>query len=316
MRRVALIFLYVGWILSACQPAAPQSPPSQAVRPEISAQNFPALDSSTSAEPILAGIVCEFLNVPCAWVEWPLSGGRRWMPKMSAEVGEFDGYKVSGTHEAYLNLIRGEADLIIAARKPSADEWVEAAVYDVNLEIQPVALDAFIFIVNEENPAAYLTTEQIRAIYTGKLKDWKDAGGPAGEIHPYQRDRNSGSQELMISLVMRSTPMIDAPDMILPTMFAPFYAVSEDLLGIGYSIFFYEQNLAPVEEKVKPIGVDGVYPDPKTIARQEYPYTTEVYAVIRKGETGLNRRLMDWLRSPDGQALVAQTGYVPRYPSE
>ncbi len=92
-----------------------------------------------------------------------------------------------------------------------------------------------------------------------------------------------------------------------------FYAVSTDPAGIGYSIFFYEENMAPRKESVRLLAVDGVIPSSASIRSRAYPYTTEVYAVTRDDlpKNSLARQLLDWLRSRGGQALIEDCGYVP-----
>jgi phosphate transport system substrate-binding protein len=281
--------------------------------PAIEASDFPRLDGSTSAGPILTMIACKFAGVPCVWFEGLLDGERRLAPDVTNFTGQFPEFVVSGTHDAYLNLVDGKADLILVARQPSAEENARAALSGISLDVEPVALDAFVFIVNEDNPLPGLTSGQIRGIYTGAIKDWRDVGGEPAEIHPYQRDEQSGSQQLMRELVMGGARMIDAPDMILLTMIAPFYAVSTDPDGIGYSVYYYEERLAPQAEQVRLLAVDGILPDQERIASRNYPYTTEVYAVMRASQPAgsASRRLRDWLRSADGQALIAETGYVP-----
>jgi len=111
---------------------------------------------------------------------------------------------------------------------------------------------------------------------------------------------------------MKSTPMVNAPDLVLLKMIAPFYAISEDPLGIGYSVFYYEENMAP-NEYIKLIAVDGVQPTLGSIKNKEYPLTTEVYSVVRADSSlsSLAVHLRDWLLTPEGQELVAQSGYAP-----
>ncbi|MCJ7535789.1 MAG: hypothetical protein MUO57_09680, partial [Anaerolineales bacterium] len=101
------------------------------------------------------------------------------------------------------------------------------------------------------------------------------------------------------------------PSLVLLKMIAPFYAISEDPLGIGYSVFYYEENMAP-NENIKLLAVDGVQPNLESIQAKRYPFTSDVFAVVRAGSspTSLAVRLRDWLLSPAGQELVAQSGYA------
>jgi len=189
---------------------------------------------------------------------------------------------------------------------------VRQRIFEVKLVAEPIALDAFVFILNIENPIDNLTLEQIQEIYMGRITKWDEVGGLDSLITPYQRNDNSGSQELMKSLVMLDFPMINAPEMMLPSMMAPINAISNDPDGIGYSVYFYEQFMAP-NESLKLCGVNGVVPSFETIQARIYPFTTEVYSVIRADlpTDSIAFRLRNWVLSTEGQAVVAESGYVP-----
>jgi phosphate transport system substrate-binding protein len=278
--------------------------------PVLTGDDYPRIDGSTSTAPLGATIACSLLDVPCIWVDF-IDGNNYMMPDLTNYQGEFPEINHSGTHSAYLNLINREVDLILVARLPSADELDLAVLSGITLVTQPVALDAFVFILNENNLVEGLTLEEVQRIYTGELTNWEQVGGDDGEIHPYQRDEQSGSQQLMEELVMKDLPMIDAPLMVLMKMIAPFYAISEDPLGIGYSVYYYEENMAP-NEMVKSIAVDGIKPDRESIQARQYPFTTEVYAVVRADSPPSSTaiHLRDWLSTPAGQDLIEQSGYI------
>ncbi len=302
-------------------PAATQLIPPTAIAVDISqlgVEDYPRVDGSTSAYPLQITLACQILDVPCIWMEGDLfSTTRSVIPDPEFE-GSSDQVEMiysiyhNGTHGSYMNLIEGNADIIIVARPPSEDELQAAEQSELRLEFKPIALDAFVFVVNEANPVNDITLDNIRNIYTGEITRWLTLGGSFGEIHTYQRNRNSGSQELMESLVMRGEPMIESPDMILESMMGPIHAISDNPLGIGYSVYFYAAFIFP-HERVKMIAVDGVHPTSENIADRSYPLTTEVYAVIRGDapQESAERLLLDWLQTAEGQAAIARSGYVP-----
>jgi len=310
-----LSFLFIPLLLITCSKESPTQEVGFSTTsfplPQITAGNYPAMDGSTSTSPVGAMLACKIIGVPCKWME-NMDGSRSIFPNLTNFQGEFPAIGHHGTHNAYLNLINKEADLILVARLPSLDEINLANSFGVRLVPEPVALDAFVFIVNEVNPVEQLTKSEIQRIYTGEIINWDQVAGRDEEIHPYQRNENSGSQELMRALVMGDLHMLDVPEMVLPKMIAPFYAVSEETAGIGYSVYYYEQNMAP-EERVKLVEVDGIKPNSKSIQSKEYPLTTEVYVVIR-GDLSAGSiafQLRDWLLSPEGQELMKKSGYVP-----
>jgi phosphate transport system substrate-binding protein len=184
---------------------------------------------------------------------------------------------------------------------------------DVDLTYEPVALDAFVFLVNSHNEVDNLSIKQIRDIYSGRIKSWQQVGGKKRVIQPYQRTRNSGSQELMQSLVMKDRKMVDAPDLLTGAlMSSPFLAIDEDKQGIGYSVYFYQEFMSP-PAGIKAIAVDGVEPTSENIRSREYPLVTDVFVAVRKDQPSESsaRRLFDWLLTPEGQAVVEKSGYVP-----
>lgn len=285
---------------------------------DFTTRDYPRVDGSTSAHPLNVSIACRLLDVPCEW-GWGYDGTRRPFPSAEdpsdEETAAFirDSIVHRGTHDAYVNLIEKRVDLILVARLPSPDELALAEDRGVGLESRPIALDAFVFILNRHNPVGDLTIEQIRGIYSGRITNWSQVGGPDEEIQPYQRNANSGSQELMRTLVMKDLEMVDAPELLLlASMMGPFNALSSDVDGIGYSVYFYKEFMAPGEE-IKLCAVEGVLPNAGTIASREYPFTTEVYAVIRDNlyEGSNAYQLWDWLLTEEGQEAIEESGYVP-----
>jgi phosphate transport system substrate-binding protein len=216
------------------------------------------------------------------------------------------------THGAYVSLIEQSSSLILVARAPSLDEIALARKAGVELDIRPVARDAFVFVVNAENKINGLSQDQVHGIYTGKITNWNEVGGEDKAIHARTRDRNSGSEELMKKHVLREFPIIAGPDRISRTMGGTLDAVAESPEAIAYSVFYYERVMNP-RAQIKPIAINGVLPTSTSIADGTYPFVEPVLVVIRRdvAPQSASVALRDWLLSPAGQALVAQSGYAP-----
>jgi ABC-type phosphate transport system substrate-binding protein len=216
------------------------------------------------------------------------------------------------THDAYVALAHGTSDVILVAREPSNDELALATQTRIAFDVRPIALDAFVFIANSQNEIAGLTLEQIRAIYGGRVKNWKDVGGADMEIYSVTRGANSGSLELMKKLVMHDLGMIQGGWRMASTMVGTLDKVAQRKDALAYSVYYYERVMNPRPE-IKPLAVDGVLPTSQTIADRSYPLVEPVYVVTRKDITpdGPAAILRDWLLSSDGQKLIAQSGYVP-----
>ena len=199
------------------------------------------------------------------------------------------------TRGAYQALVDGDADLIFCAA-PSQAQLDYATQNGVELELTPIGLEAFVFFVNENNPVSSLTQEQLRAVYAGEITNWNELGGPDRLICALQRNEGSGSQTRFLAFMEGR-----------PTAHRPFAFLGA---SIGFSFRYYLDGIVRAEG-VKLLAVDGVYPGREEIRAGDYPLTSPFYAVSRKGEPNPNvERILDFIRSPAGQQIVEQSGYV------
>ncbi len=238
----------------------------------------------------------------------------------------------STTHYAYENLIHkentsenyvhynldafiklGSVDLVIAT-EPSDEELTLADNWGVELKKTPVCYDAFVFITHKNNPVDSLTVEQIKKIYTGEIKNWKEVGGKDEKIRAFQREKNSGSQTAMENLVMGGADMIDPIEVkIIVGMGELVDAVAEyenETASLGYTYRYYIDTLYK-NDNIKTIAVNGVAPTDENIRNESYPFTTNYYGVIRQGdEDKIGGQFLDWMLSDEGQECIAQAGYI------
>jgi phosphate transport system substrate-binding protein len=243
------------------------------------------------------------------------------------------------------------SDIILVARKPSADELATAQKFGFEYDVRPIARDGLVFLVHRTNKVDNLSLAQIRSIYLNEesAKNWKQFGGSGGDGFPggydgsiclYERERNSGSRELMDELVMtdevlrkaiteekeeniktlrdnwdnirreRQTPITSGGGGF--GMGGAYFAVASDKDGISYSVNYYERFMIGVPQ-VRAIAVDGVRPNYETIRTKKYPLVSDVYVVTLKGiaEDSPAAKLRNWLLTEDGQRCIKESGYVP-----
>ena len=296
----------------------PLATPSQNLNEKIAKLNFtkatyPKVDGSTSNYPLGRLIALKSLNIPYKLQTY--YDNSQYFELNGTKDDDDYFYKNivhTSTHDSYINLINKKVDLALEARLPSADEIQEAKKQGVELEAKPIALDGFVFVLNTNNPISNLTVEQIQKIYMGKITNWNEVGGNSEKINAYQRELNSGSEELMRDLVMKNLPIIDTPYMIISTMSGLLNKVAQENNAIGYSIYYYVTFMMP-DAKNKLCSVNGILPNKETITNKKYTYTTEVYAVIRKDldKNSTAYQLREWLFTQEGQKVVAESGYVP-----
>ncbi len=288
----------------------------------LSIDTYPVIDGSTSTLPLNTVIACELMGLSYQWQENVEGQAVSW--SMEPRIGKglrkkFDRVvKCSQTHNSYINLIDGAAQIALTARTMSADEKQYAAEKGVTLIETPIALDAFIFIVSRYDSEINLTTKNIQDIYTGKVTDWaeldgKTYSGPA-PIRPYIRNQNSGSQELMDLLIMKDLPYKDLPiyqETLIWNMAGLIDAIGSDYNAIGYTVYYYNEQIIRAKHSLQAVAIDGVLPNVQTIGNRTYPYTTEVYAVIRSDTdpSSMAYRVYEWFQTTRGKIAINKSGY-------
>ena len=103
---------------------------------------------------------------------------------------------------AYKNLINGEADIVFG-NEPSSKDIEMAKTNNIDLILTPIGKEAFVFFVNSQNKVDNLSKENIKDIYTGKIKNWKELGGDNMRIKAYQMD-NIGKWQITFTNFMAS----------------------------------------------------------------------------------------------------------------
>ena len=86
-------------------------------------------------------------------------------------------------------------------------EFKKAVVNDVFPVAHVIAMDGVCPVVHPSNPVNELTTAQVRAIYKGEIKNWKELGGVDMPIVVISRDTSSGTYESFNELVMHKEKM-------------------------------------------------------------------------------------------------------------
>ena len=235
--------------------------------------------------------------------------------KRSELNNEFRKYVAfNNTVYAFKDLINKRCDVFFGAM-PSQKQREEAAAIGEELVLTPIANEAFVFFTSSDNPVKSLTTQQIRDIYSGKVKNWQPLGGEDRRILAFQRPEGSGSQTLL-QHIMDDTPIMEPlKTEYIPSMGGIGESVAEyngDAGALGFSFkFFLTGMLGRKDAPVKILAIDGVYPTDENIRSGQYPFTTKLYAITLKSNTKPQlTHFLSWMQSPQGQALAERVGYV------
>ena len=203
-------------------------------------------------------------------------------------------------------LIDGVVEMAQASRSIRDKEIAHAKEKGINVVEHTIARDALAVIIHPSNPVTNLTRAQIKDIYMGKITNWRDVGGKNQKIVATSRDVASGTFKAFNEMILDEGRAKQSPDVLLQASSAAVVgAVTHTKGAIGYVGMGY------LRPEIKGITVDGVAPTKENLLAGKYPLGRPLFIYTAGQPTGLAKRFMDFVMSPDGQRIVEDTGFVP-----
>ena len=204
-------------------------------------------------------------------------------------------------------LIDGTTDIADSSRFIKDSEVklaVEKGAYPVPFA---VAYDCIVPVVHPSNAVKNLTLDQLQGIYMGKIKNWKDVGGPDGEIVVISRDTSSGTYEVWEEKVLKME-RVYAGALLQASSGAVAQAVSKNKNSIGYLGIGY------LNKDVKALTVNDVTGNEETTLNGKFPVARALYMFTRGWPTGDSLKFINYMLHPQkGQKFVKEAGFVPLY---
>ncbi|NDV27033.1 PstS family phosphate ABC transporter substrate-binding protein [Desulfovibrio sp. JC010] len=205
-------------------------------------------------------------------------------------------------------LIDGTTDIAMMSRDMK-DKEIKKATDNGRKPVQfIVALDCIVPVVNPGNPVSKLSKDQLWGIYTGKITNWKDVGGDDAKIVVISRDTSSGTYDCWKSKVMKKDGKkhrVFPGALLQASNGAVAQAVSKNKKAIGYV------GLAYLNKELKGVEVNGVLASVATAKDGSYPVSRGLNLYTPGEPTGESKALLDYMMSPAGQKLAADTGFIP-----
>ena len=206
-------------------------------------------------------------------------------------------------------LINGTTDICQASRAMKAAEKskLRDRYASTGVEI-PVARDGLSIYVNESSPLTEISTGQLKDIFTGKVTNWKELGGPDNKIIVYSRENSSGTYVFFKEHILEGRDFSPRAQ-TMPGTASVVNAVAKEKFGIGYGGGAYAKGIKIL--KVKKDGGTAVAPELKTVQDGSYPLARPLFFYTKNKPSGDVKAFVDWVLSSEGQAVVEKVGYYP-----
>ncbi len=212
----------------------------------------------------------------------------------------------SGSGNGIKSLINGDCDIGQSSRFMTDGEFAAAVDNGVTPIAHVVALDGIAPVVHPANPVQELSLDELRDIYAGKIRNWREVGGPDREIVAISRDTNSGTYGVWSNVVMRGTDMASHVEYV-GSNGAIRSRVKDTKAALGFV------GLGFLDRALKGVKVNGVEPTPATTATGEFPIARPLF-FFTDGYPELGstlHRFVNLYQTPTGQQLVEGLGFVP-----
>jgi phosphate transport system substrate-binding protein len=204
-------------------------------------------------------------------------------------------------------IIDGTTDIADSSRFIK-DKEVKLAVEKGRFPVPfAVAYDCIVPVVHPSNSITNITLDQLKAIYKGEIKNWKDVGGPDRTIVVVSRDTSSGTYEVWHEKVMKKERVYPGA-LLQASNGSVVQAVSKNKNAIGYI------GLGYLDASVKALTANGITGSPETTLNGTYPVSRPLYMFTAGWPKGDTLNFINFVIHPQkGQKYVAEVGYVPLY---
>ena len=190
--------------------------------------------------------------------------------------------------------------------------------------VYEVALDGIALIVHPENKIDNLTIKQVSDIFSGKITNWKQLGGPDMIITLYGRENSSGTYEFFKEHVLgkdESGKQVDyaSSTQVLQGTAALGEAVARDVKGIGYGGvgYFSQRNDVKILHIKSDENSPAISPaennkvNYEVIWNKSYSISRYLYCFTNGEAKDELKKYIDFIISPEGQKVVESMEYIP-----
>jgi phosphate transport system substrate-binding protein len=238
---------------------------------------------------------------------------RKVAPQVEVEVSG------GGSATGFTALIQGTIDIAQASGHMRPEEITAAAEHNPGRlpREHVVGFDALAVYVHRSNPMAEISLDQLRRVFgeKGDVTRWAQLGvrlpGAQGDdIILVNRQSNSGTYEFFREHVLTNEDFkLGARELNGSKDVVALVGVTPTAVGYG--------GMGYATEKVKALGVSAktggpaYAPTRENASNHSYPLARPLLLYTLGTPEGAVRNYMEWILSEAGQAIVAESGYVP-----
>lgn len=235
---------------------------------------------------------------------------------MQNNPAEFIAVTGGGSGTGISSLINGTCDIAMSSRDIKGKEITLAKQRGISPYEIKAALDGLAVVVNPKNPVNKLTLEQLAQIFTAKITNWREVGGPDLKIVILSREVNSGTHVYFKEHVLRKGDPNAKEEFAPAALLLPSsQAIADEIAANSAAIGYY--GMGYISNKQKPIMIakdknsEYLAPNTENIINGKYPISRPLFVYTNGEPQGLVKKFIDFCLSQKGQEVVLKTDFVP-----
>ena len=235
---------------------------------------------------------------------------------MEENPGEFVAVTGGGSGTGFASLVAGTCDIAMSSRNIKPKEVALAQKNGKNPFEIMIALDGLAVVVHPSNSVDSLTIDQLSAIFSGTITNWRDLGGADEKIVVLSREVNSGTHVYFKEHVLRNKSKRSTAEFAPGAlMLSSSQAIADEIAANPAAIGYYGMGYISPRHKAMAVAKDAdspyVMPTIENVVSGSYPISRPLLLYTNGIPAGLVKKFADFALSSEGQKLVVKTDFVP-----
>lgn len=209
---------------------------------------------------------------------------------------------------AYIDIVWDEDSAPVQLVQTSQAQIAVTGVEDATLTASQIGWDGIGILVHLSNFTKEVTAQQVADMFSGKIREWSELGGPETRILLIDRSRTQNIREafearLGITGKIPGTATVLGPD---DTVIKTVVGTIPPLSAVAYVSLSTGLSAVANGVAVRLLPVDKVEPEVPTVRDGRYGLRRPLLLLSKKEANPLVETFITFARSPAGQAIVGE----------
>ena len=245
---------------------------------------------------------------------------KRWRDAFSIEYPKYKLELVASDSDSGINsLINGQIEIANSSRPVTFLDQKSAGGKGIELLELRIALDALVVIVNSKNSVNELSLNDLKKIFAGEIKNWREISSYEEQIFPVVREQGSGTNDFVISRILDGNDFSELiPRKNTNPELIKFVSTNTGAVSFVNSINYPWDDPNIKYLKIKSFDdltsfspFEGKGLNETAIRYGDYPLSHYLYLVTVSNPPRGVQKFLKWVHSSKGQEVVKYSGLIP-----